>query len=57
MRMMVCLTNFHNIFNNIFCQLLNVHVVNDVRQIEMHTAKPLVLEPSFFDAEIATDKL
>jgi hypothetical protein len=27
-----------------FCQLLNVHVVNEVKQTEIHTAKPLVPE-------------
>jgi hypothetical protein len=35
----------HNILNrwkNYFSQLLNVHRVSDVRQIEIHTAKPLV---------------
>jgi hypothetical protein len=25
---------------NYFCQLLNLHGVNDVRQTEMHTAEP-----------------
>ena len=30
-------------------QLLNIHEVNDVRQTELHTAEPLVLEPSAFD--------
>jgi hypothetical protein len=39
----------HSILNrwkNYFCQLLNVHGVNDVRQTEIHTAQPLVPEPS-----------
>jgi hypothetical protein len=38
------LADFHSIFNrwkNYFCQLLNVHRVNDVRQTEVHTAEPL----------------
>jgi len=37
---------------------LNVqHGVNDVRQAEIHTAVPLVLEPSDFEAELAIEKL
>jgi hypothetical protein len=32
---------------------LNVHRVSDVEQIEIHTAEPLVLDPSPFEAEIA----
>jgi hypothetical protein len=31
---------------NYFSQSLNVHRVSDVRQIEVHTAKPLVPGPS-----------
>jgi hypothetical protein len=38
-------------------QLLNIHGVNDVRQIEVHTAEPLVPEPSAFQVEMATEKL
>jgi len=34
-----------------------VHGVNDVRQTEMHTAKPLVPEPSAFEFELAIEKL
>jgi hypothetical protein len=33
----------HSILNrwkNYFCQLSNVHVVNDVRQNEIHTTEP-----------------
>jgi hypothetical protein len=33
-------------------QLLNVHGVSDVRQTEIHTAEPLVTEPSAFEFEI-----
>jgi hypothetical protein len=43
------LADSHSILNrwkNYFCQLLNVHGVNDVRQTEIHTAEPLVPEPS-----------
>jgi hypothetical protein len=39
---------------NYFSQLLNV---SDVRQIEIHTAEPLVPEPSPFEVEIAIAKL
>jgi hypothetical protein len=37
-------------------QLLNVHRVSDVRQIEIHTAEPLVPDPSPFEVEIAIAK-
>jgi hypothetical protein len=37
-------------------QLLNVHNVSDVKQIEVHTAEPLVHGPSRLEAEIATTK-
>ena len=40
-----------------FSQLLNVHGVNDVRQAEIHTAEPLVPEPSAFEVELAIEKL
>jgi len=42
---------------NYFSQLLNVHRVNDVRQTETHTAKPLVQELSAFEVQLATEKL
>jgi hypothetical protein len=38
------LADFHNILNgwkNYFSQLLNVHTVHDVRQIEIHTDEPM----------------
>jgi len=38
---------------NHFSQLLNVHGVNNVRQTEIHTAEPLVPEPSAFEVELA----
>jgi hypothetical protein len=44
-----------NKWKNYLCQLLNVHGVNDVRQTEIHTAEPLVPEPSYFEVEIATE--
>jgi len=37
-----------------FFQLFNV---SDVRQIEIHTAEPLVPEPSAFEVETAIEKL
>jgi len=39
-------TDSHSILarrRNHFSQLLNIHRVNDVRQTELHTAKPIVL--------------
>jgi hypothetical protein len=50
----------HKILNrwkNYFCQLLNVHGAGGVRQTEMHTAQPFVLEPSASEAEAAIGKL
>ena len=38
-------------------QLLNIHGVNDVRQTEIHTAEPLVPEPSAIEVELAIEKL
>jgi hypothetical protein len=43
------LADLHNIltrWKNYFSLLLNVHNVSDVRQIEVHTAEPLVSRPS-----------
>ena len=40
-----------------FSQLLNARVVNDVRQTEMHTAIPLVPDPSAFEIEMAIEKI
>jgi hypothetical protein len=54
------LADYHNNLNmwkNYFCQLLNVHRVNDVRQTEIHTVEPLVPEPSSSEVEIAIEKL
>jgi hypothetical protein len=36
---------------------LNVHEVNDVRQAEIHTAEPLVPEPSDSEVEMAIEKI
>jgi hypothetical protein len=54
------LADSHNILNrwkNYFSQLLNVHRVSDVRQIEVHIAEPLVPEHSPFKVEIAVANL
>jgi hypothetical protein len=44
-------------WRNYFSQLLNVHGDNDVKKTEIHTAEPLVPEPSAFDVEMAIEKL
>jgi len=44
-------------WRNYFSQLLNVHRVNDVREMEIHTAKPLVQELSAFEFELSIEKL
>jgi hypothetical protein len=54
------LADSHNILNrwkNYFSQLLNVHNVSDVRQIEEHMAIPLGTGPSRLEVEIAIAKL
>jgi len=58
--MVICLQIPHSIFrgqNNFFCQLLNVHEINDIRQIELHTADPLVPEANPFEVEVLIVKL
>jgi hypothetical protein len=50
----------HKILNrwkNYFCQLLNVHGAGSVRQTEIHTAEPFVLQPSASEVEVAIGKL
>jgi hypothetical protein len=42
---------------NYFSQILNVHGVSDIRQAEIHTAEPLVPEPSALEVELAIEKL
>jgi hypothetical protein len=42
---------------NFFNQLLNVHGVHDVRQMDIQTAEPLVPEPSLVIVETAIEKL
>jgi hypothetical protein len=41
----------------LFCQLLNVHNVNDVRHIEVRMVEPLVPGPSRLELKIAIAKL
>jgi hypothetical protein len=46
----------HSVLNrwkHFFNQVLNVHMVHDVRQMDIHTAEPLVPEPSLVEVEIA----
>jgi hypothetical protein len=54
------LVDSHNILNrrkNYFSQLLNVHNVSDVKQIEVYMAEPLVPGPNLLEFEIAVAKL
>jgi hypothetical protein len=46
-----------NRWKNYFSQLLNVHNVSDVREIEVYMPEPLVPGPSCLEAEIAIAKL
>jgi hypothetical protein len=45
-----------NRWKNFFNQVLSVHGVHDVRQLDIHTAEPLVPEPSLVEVEIAVGK-
>jgi hypothetical protein len=54
------LVHSHNIlyrWQSYFSQLLNIHNVNDVRQIEIHSAEPPVPGPSHLEVEISIAKL
>ena len=44
-------------WRNSLSQLFNVHGAKDVRQADIHTAEPLVPEPSAFEVELAIEKL
>ena len=44
-------------WRNHFSKILNIHGVNDVRQIELHTAEPLVPEPSVFEFDSTIEKI
>jgi hypothetical protein len=54
------LADSHNILNrwkNYFSQLMYVHNVSDVGQIEVHMTEPLVPGPSHLEVQIALAKL
>ena len=44
-------------WRNYFSHILNVHGVSDVRQAELHTAEPILHEPSVLEVELAIEKL
>ena len=44
-------------WRNCFSQLFNVYVVKDVGQTEIHTAEPLIPDPSAPEFELVIDKL
>jgi len=44
-------------WKNYFSQILNIQGVSEVRQAEIHTAEPLVPEPSALEVELAIEKL
>jgi hypothetical protein len=46
-----------NRWTDLFNQVLNVHGVHDVRQMDIHTAEPLVPEPSLVKVESVIGKL
>jgi hypothetical protein len=50
----------HNILNrwkNYFSQLLNIYRFSVVKQIKIHTAEPLIPDPSPFEVEIVMKNL
>jgi hypothetical protein len=49
--------NILNRLNNYFSQLLNVHSVSDIWQIEVHRAEPLILGQSPLEVEITIANL
>jgi hypothetical protein len=53
------LADSHDILNRWmnYSQLLKVQRISDVRQIEIHTAEPLVPDPSPFEFQISITKL
>jgi hypothetical protein len=42
-------------WKNYFCQSLNAHGINDVKEINMHRAEPLIPEPSYFEVKIVIE--
>jgi hypothetical protein len=59
MRMVICsqIQSVLDRWKNFFNQVVNVHGVHDVRQMDIHMAEPLVPEPSLVEVEIAIEKL
>jgi hypothetical protein len=53
------LADSHNLIKgkNYFSQLLNIHRMSGVRQIEVHMAEPLVPGPDKLEFEVAISKL
>jgi prolipoprotein diacylglyceryltransferase len=49
--------NILNRWKNFFNQVLNVLGIHDVRQMDIHTAEPLVPEPSIIEMHTAIGKL
>jgi hypothetical protein len=49
--------NILNKLKNHLSQILNAPMVSDIRQLEIHTAEPLVPDPSRFEVEIDIAKL
>jgi hypothetical protein len=49
--------NVLNKWENFFNQMLNVHGITDVRQMEIHTAEQLIPELSLVEVKIAVGKL
>jgi hypothetical protein len=46
-----------NRWKNLFNQMLNVHAVHSIRQIDIYTAEPLVPEPGLVEVEVAIGNL
>jgi hypothetical protein len=46
-----------SLWRKYFSQLLTVHGANEVRHTEIHTADPLVPEPSAFESEMADEEI
>jgi hypothetical protein len=49
--------NVLNRWKNVFNQVLNIHGVHDVRQMDIHMVEPLMPEPSLVEVKIAIGKL
>jgi hypothetical protein len=49
--------NVLNRWKHFFNQVLNIHGVHDVGQMDIHMAEPLIPEPSLVEVEIAIGKL